>query len=677
MTPLAPDQLLKQRGLLDVATAQGWTPLEAAGTLGWAYPVYNAKAVAYKERRWKSCNGSNPRYRWIWSKPDNAKYYFVPGAFAEIINTSGNCWLAGGEPDVLAFYAAGIKNAICWLDGEGSPPDTLADDLSHMGVTVLLYAPDRDHQGMVAAHKVRELLDGTGIILLLFELPGDLDSKFDIGDLWIASNFKPKMFKDTLDGLPALDAIDAFLHAKQKSGGTPATVRVESSLKTWRNDWSKLVIAALGSPAVIEAGNERWHCPFPGHEDKSPSFRISTDKNPSFPWPMCSCGIHEHKDAWDQLAAVLNVDSWDDYKALQAANEGYTRAPCGTNDLSRAPEGSAQIPDTPKWIEMGDMFTNLQNELKRRYTPEIYPFVAPLKSLHKFGGFARFSRRGKLTCISGVSGGAKTLLLKTMMITLLKDGHDVIWWGPEWSPYEYAEQHLQRAGGLTMDQLDEWRLWEYYEKQGNVKEMSAKYGLTKPSQAAIDNSIEKLDEIRDWPGKMYIVDPRFSMTHKQVLETAFELTMLKTEEGRDMTAFVLDYTQLAQKKGKQDWTWAESVVNDVKVMCGQALLHGYISTQVRKGDSEKVRKGEKLKEGAAQGLSDQQFNLYLTFTPDVDEAGNFGEVGTMAVVKNSRGRKGSIRNYIDFQHLTVVDREVTGVDLGDFSPAYADNGGKP
>jgi hypothetical protein len=107
---------LADRGIDSVATANGWQPHEVRGAHGWAYPVYNADGLPYKERRWKAANGHKPKYLWLWEKPQKAKYYFLPGTFAEIVNQHGQCWLAGGEPDVLALNAAGHKNTICWLE---------------------------------------------------------------------------------------------------------------------------------------------------------------------------------------------------------------------------------------------------------------------------------------------------------------------------------------------------------------------------------------------------------------------------------------------------------------------------------------------------------------------------------------------------------------------------------
>jgi hypothetical protein len=371
---------------------------------------------------------------------------------------------------------------------------------------------------------------------------------------------------------------------------------------------------------------------------------------------MCTCGIQDRKDAWDVVADSVGVEAWRDYKAMRAASEGYTRAPKDTKPLTRAPSGS------PQWVDVGSAYEMLKSELMNKHAPELYPMVFPLTVLHKFGGFARFTRRQKLTAVTGVSGGGKTLLLKTMMITLMQNGYDVIWWGPEWSPYEYAEQDLQRAGGLTMEQLDEWRLWKYYEARGVVEEMSARYGLKKPGDALIAKSIAKLDSMLNWPGTMYIVDPGFTMQHSDVMDVALGLARLKRAEGRDVGAFALDYVQLAQKKGARDWTWAEGLVSDVKVMCGQALLHGFVSTQVRKKDSEAVRDGQTLTQGGAQGLSDAQFNLYLTLTPDVDPDGKFLDTARLSVVKNSNGRKGVQPVMMDWQHLAVLDKEMQNIN---------------
>jgi hypothetical protein len=236
---------LAQRGIEAIATTAGWEAHTVKGASGWAYPVHNAAGQAYRERRWKAANGSKPKFRWLPNKPDRAKYYFLPGALSEITRQNGQLWLSGGETNTLVFNAAGIKHNLFWFDGETSVPDTLADDLSHMGVLLLHYAPDRDRAGMISAHKV-----------VLYELPGEMGSGYDCGDLWRDCEFKPDVFAAKLATLPALDAVDAYLHTLPAVRGKAPDV--DGKVKDWRGDWHKSVMAAMGTPVVTEGTTDRW-----------------------------------------------------------------------------------------------------------------------------------------------------------------------------------------------------------------------------------------------------------------------------------------------------------------------------------------------------------------------------------------------------------------------------------
>jgi hypothetical protein len=146
------DAALKSRGLYDAAQLAKWAPRQVKERWGWSYPIYNVKAQPYEEMRWKSQDGQAPKYQWLPTKPERAKYYLLPGALSAIEQHGGSCYLAAGEPDVLAYWAAGIQNVFCWFDGETSVPDTLASDLAVMGVHLLIYAPDRDSTGMLSAY---------------------------------------------------------------------------------------------------------------------------------------------------------------------------------------------------------------------------------------------------------------------------------------------------------------------------------------------------------------------------------------------------------------------------------------------------------------------------------------------------------------------------------------------
>lgn len=653
-------QALVARGLYDQAVAAGWEPFMVKGRPGLAYPVYNVKGNPYRERRWKAIDGERPKYLWLWEKPQQAKYYFLPGTLSAIAQQCNAAYLAGGEPDVLAYRAAGITNTFCWLDGEGSPPSSLANDLAAMGVSVLYYAPDRDVAGMQAAYKVQRLLEGTNVDLVLFKLPGEMGSGYDINNLWLDAG---DTFTQRLLALPALDAVDLYLYSQQT--GTKrahAEQNVNNEVERWYKEWQNDVKSHLGQPVVIEGTTQRWHCPLPGHEDKHPSFTITDKQKPGHPWPMCTCGIQDNKNAWGVVAEAVGADSWVAFKVFKAAEAGFERQP---RQQTFATTGTDQLPQAdvvPPWVDMHDEYRKLRERLEGKREMEFAPVVFPLTVLHKYRGFARFLRRKKVIGVVGVSGGGKTLLIKTMMLILMRAGYDVIWWGPEWDPEEYAEQDLQRVDGMPMDVLDEWEIWKHFEKQGIAEEMSAKYGLAKPGDQQVQKAIAAMRELESIPGRMYVI-PDLEKPLDEVCEIAKAITKIKRAEGRDVLAFAFDYVQLAQASGKKDWSWAEGVVGKVKSTCGTADLCGFVSAQVRKKDSENVREGEQLTHGSAQGLSDAQFNLFLTLTPIVDDEGNFTNHSWLGVGKNSRGRKGKVMVYADYEHLAVLDQEVKTTDV--------------
>lgn len=64
-----------------------------------------------------------------------------------------------------------------------------------------------------------------------------------------------------------------------------------------------------------------------------------------------------------------------------------------------------------------------------------------------------------------------------------------------------------------------------------------------------------------------------------------------------------------------------------------------------------------LTEAAAQSLSDQQFNLYLTLTPSFDMNGRMLQWATIKIVKNSMGKTGEIQVRTDLAHLRWVEDE--------------------
>jgi archaellum biogenesis ATPase FlaH len=200
--------LLSDRGILRAAEQAGWRP----DGDGWLYPLYDQHGKPFRlpngapVRRWKNFNSqASPKYLW---KPGNLgeqrpKYYLLPGVRQAISNASGLVYLGSGEPDVLAFRAAGIENVLCWF-GEENVPATLASDLAALGVREAVYYPDLDQTGRSSAQKVAQALAGSGIGFEAYILPQELGDKGDINRLWQHCKFDASEVRTTLAGLPAL-----------------------------------------------------------------------------------------------------------------------------------------------------------------------------------------------------------------------------------------------------------------------------------------------------------------------------------------------------------------------------------------------------------------------------------------------------------------------------------------
>jgi len=670
---------LTRRGIADAATLAQWKPAQitANGATydGWQYPVFRADGSAWDRPRWKNVNGSGPKYWWPKGKPESAKYYFLPGLRSAILKAKGVLYIAGGEPDVLAYHAAGIPNVLCWLAAEESVPDTLVSDLQYLGVSAVVYAPDRDGAGMRSAAKVYAALDDSGIAFMALALPYTVGSKKDVGDLWIDSRYDAINFRSRLHA-EQIDVLDLKLYAKQTAAsGDKAQIDVEAKVKLWRNEWIALVTAALGAPAKT-GKYSYWHCPLGTHADNDPSFRISADQNPDFPWPVCSCGIEYDKKAWETLADALNVESWADFKRRKAQESGVS---LGTRPLSTAPAPDA---DTPLWADSRVAIRQMLQTIQGDTMPEGSPIAFPFSTLHSFGGFAHWLWTGKTIGIGGISGGGKTMFLKSLCQVLLLNGYDVIWWGPEWTPQEYAIQDLQRAGGLTFEQINSLMvvraLMRDAKRAGRdmtFEQAIAESGIAVPTQETIDQSVALLKRMLQYPGRMFYI-PDMRMEVSKVMQTAKQMTEVLRGEGRKVAAFVFDYAQLANLPGKRDWTWGKRVIAEIKagVAPSEANLIGMVGIQSRKSDSEAVRqKGERLTMDAAQGTDEHPFNLYLTLTPEFREDGSKYPHGVVSIEKNSTGNTGQVRLHVKWSRLLVVD-EIAVPTTIDLTPLDAGSG---
>lgn len=306
-------QLLAARGILDAALSAGWTSITWCGTEGWSYPLCDEQGIVIGNR-FKALPGQKPKCAWPTGKPEGCKYYFTPGSDTRpsIARADGHLYISSGEPDLLTFRSAGIRNVICWF-GEGNVPATLLDDLIRLGVRTVSYFPDIDDTGRKSAAKIADILSESEIEFTAYELPASLGEKGDINDLWIDCDFNVDAFRQALSELGHFhNHADGTVPAQ-----TPNSLPTFSDHTTGLPDSFYLAIEqALGVTRYNRNGwSEPICCPF--HDDENPSASWNYEMHIL----KCFTCTPEGRDNYlaIQVGEVLNIN-WRDYITHRSAN---------------------------------------------------------------------------------------------------------------------------------------------------------------------------------------------------------------------------------------------------------------------------------------------------------------------------------------------------------------------
>lgn len=602
--------------------------------------------------RHKFIDGQKPKNKWH-GKTDQSQFrYYSPGGLGKAIEEcSGVLYWLSGEPDVWTLYEVlNVECATCTF-GEGSIPDTVADDLKSLGVRVVRMYPDLDEPGMRAAYKLAQALEGSGIDLEVYRLPGDMGSKRDLNQLWQDIGFDYRAFTLPTTNITAELAM---------YGDAPSTSQPALDFKKLYTDWIDVVIAGLGPHHMREGRTLRWHCPLPGHRDEHPSFRVA-DGSPAM--PMCTCGIQDKEatDAWNDVAQALGLDTWEEYKTRCIAEAGILKpVQPNTNPDAPTPDASEAKTDEPLWVDSHQVYSEILDHLEGKNLPDVEYIENPLRILHRFGGFAEIMFPGKLVYIVGISGGGKTSLAETVAESFNKQGYDLVWYGPEWSPYEMGLRALQRAGGLDTIHMAKGVMWDVQGQRGVPEDKRRGVALTDRER---EDSSRRLYSMAAWPGKTYFLTSRVNrMDLTDMLNMVRALVNDRRKSGRKVVAFFFDYLQRARKSGRDGAFWSEAVIDEIKSLCEELQIIGYVIVQPRKDDSQATRDGKELSEASGQGISDQQCNLYLAIQPIFD-MGTRTNYGKIKVVKNSMGQLGEVVVPTQFTRLTWADSEAKGVEV--------------
>lgn len=342
--------------------------------------------------------------------------------------------------------------------------------------------------------------------------------------------------------------------------------------------------------------------------------------------------------------------------------------------LPDAEEGEEPPPPRPTqhaggeklWVDTHEVFARVFAEVLQE--PETLsktpPLLMPFNLLHQFGGFAHYAWRGKLMYVLGGPGFGKTSFGETMAETLLKRGIDWVWYGPEWSPLEMGYRAVHRNNGMSLDHVASYQVYRHDEARGVPPEQR---GGLPMGQAVQSSSMGALAAMMQWPGTGYFI-PKAALGLDDLLLRVERAVAFSRERGNDAAVWFIDYLQIMRRLGAaSDAMWGERLLSIFKDFCIEIDLFGVVFLQPRKEDTDRVRSAGMnavdmntdnswlLDQNSAQGISDQQCNLYVTLNPRYDGMGRPTKDVKLNIVKNSLGQPGSAWGSADLARLRYLD----------------------
>ncbi len=636
---------LAERGILEAALELDWHP----NGNGWQYPVWANMPDGTPILRWKNYDSAaRPKCKWIPGGADDELpyYYCPPDAPRAIAAQNGELYIASGEPDVLAYRAAGITNVLSFF-GEGRVPDSLADDLRDAGVTKVFIYPDLDDAGCRWASAIAGKLAGGPVELHAYKLPVDrLGEKGDINKLWMLAGCDKSAFLDLLldceaytpevkpqaAELPLLresaDADRPLHHYDDLPQGFYDAIASRLHVKGYeRNGWSKLLA-----------------CPLHAHEhdDRQPGAAWHKDKH------ILSCFKCQRFEVLAvEVGEALGID-WRDFidkHEKPGVSIGVTDEP--------------PLPARPTIIRWQDAAQVVRLQASGEgLMPESLPI--PFKNLHRFGGMAARLVRRKLLAIAGDSGDGKTSMTETIVDYWRQQGFSGLMWGPEWNAEEYVYRAVQRLGGPSVERMLEHLDWHAGRGRGETSDNLRGKPLDTDEADRLNYA---LDVVGRWPGALYFVD--VAGIGATGLMREFDKAIGKAQaEGHEISFVAVDYAQLLTTG---DDSKVEAAILELKDYVGNRNLAGIVGSQVRKQDGKGAAdKQMRISHHSMQYLRSDKFNLVLAINRAVNEAGERSPYALIRVAKNNLGKTGDTGLVLDTERMRWGDMRMEHVDLSNF-----------
>lgn len=620
---------LKARGLGPVLLRAGIKPAPFKGQPGWSYPTFTLAGEETPVRRWKNAESNGkPKYAWIYEgDPELPRYYALPGLSEAVAASEGVIWLAAGEPDVWAYLAAGVDATLCWY-GEGNVPATLAADLTALGVTRAVYCPDLDEAGFKSALKVVDRLNESGIDLDLRRLPGQIEDRGDVNDLWIQCAFNAETFRQTVRELPGYPVTEFRVWFDQGAAPPPA-LAAHPALASDAGELEEVKRRVLAEieKALVKRGKRPgyYNCPYGDHGPDGKDFLY----DPATGMIGGCQGKHAGQlRRWRDLAEHLGIDVTQIARDVRAERvkvervlQGHKAAPTARQTPSKRRRPMVHI------VSSRESISAYRRILSGDDLPPYPPIPAPYKPLRRLGGLAGlWQPRKTIVTVSG-AGMGKTSLIETTIDTLNMEGHDTIGWGVEWSPVEYLKRQIAGWGGPSFEAQSLHELW--------LSEQSLPFQERKGTplpQKDLDKMESLMRTFESWPGQHHWVD-QAGGSLAVLLKEAGQLVAELRDQGRKVSVFYLDYIQKAQRRA-DNWAELELILNDVWGFGVDKSLVTFINSQVNKGEGEKLRAGTALGLDSMQSISDQKMNVVLTLNPVFVDGGR-AEQAVIRCLKNN------------------------------------------
>lgn len=272
------------RDLIEYANKQG-APAEAFVAAGWRTARKdNRPALLFKTAggyRWRFVDGKSPKY--TSQKGYQPCWYGLHQAARLAGELSSPLILCNGEAGTVAAQYHGVP-ACCITSGEGvsMKPEHLAE-LRTAWAGPIIVAYDSDIAGVKAAQKRRQELREAGYevraVALGLKQNGDLADFCQVHDAPLAALL-------AMPNVP--ESEETPVKFERREAAQPKDTADQVDWAAWRlRWWSELVLPRVEQLAGKRRG-KHFRCINPNHEDRNPSARISTERNPDGVY-ICTC----------------------------------------------------------------------------------------------------------------------------------------------------------------------------------------------------------------------------------------------------------------------------------------------------------------------------------------------------------------------------------------------------